>query len=283
MEIREHFFMLLQEDRGHFTHNNTNPFFFRSRVLPLLLPPTNNAMVQADTAPPHLHIASCYEGSEDSSSEIMKRPLITTAWSSSNASAEEQTRLVEKDKRQGKEGSLAWRAFLLGGVLQVMAFATYYTSTIFKIWGQDPTFSGSLSLVFYWILFLLSRVDIAIYFGLWLTFLYTISSKSGSLYMRKKLDQDVDTPAGSNWYWTARMLFIVGISLGWGAIVGCFLCWTIVHLHMSVPFPFTALMAVVYNFVLCLIMIKYFLDWMHNRSGQEEQEEEEEEDEFLFL
>jgi hypothetical protein len=238
-----------------------------------------------DTASSHLHIASSYEDSEDDSSEIMKRPLITATWSS-NASleAEEQTRL-EKDKQQGK--LLARRAFLLGCalgfVLQVMAFATCYT--ILKIWRQNPTFPGSLSLVSYWMLVLLSRlVDIGIYLGLLLTFL-CIRTKSGSLYMRKKLDQDVDstTPAGSNSMWTAHNLYVAGIYFWGGAIVATFSLWAIVDLSICMVVPYVAvvplvrlLMTVVVIFLLFWIMIKS-LDWGYNiKSGREEQEDEEE-------
>ena len=102
-----------------------------------------------DTTSSHLHIASCYEESEDSSIKKLKRSLTTTTRSSNSSAleAEEQTTRLEKDKRQGK--GLAWKAFLrgsaIGFVLQFMIFTTCYT--IFKIWDRNPTFSGPLSLV----------------------------------------------------------------------------------------------------------------------------------------
>ena len=68
----------------------------------------------------------------------------------------------------------------------------------------------------HWIFGLWSQVYIVVYFGIWLTLLYTTTTNSGFLYVRKKLDHAVDTPAGSNSIWTARMfLFVVGIFALW--------------------------------------------------------------------
>jgi hypothetical protein len=214
----------------------------------------------------------------------MKRPLVTTALSSGNASleTEEHIRLEQQSKR------LVWQAFLLGSaigfVLHVVVFATCYT--IFKIWSQHPTFSGSLSLASYWMLVLLSQAVIAIYVGICLIFLYTMT-KSGSLYMRKKLDQDVDTPAGANSIWTARMLFVVGIYFV-GVSVGSCSFWTIARLRMGMVVPLTPLlMTVVVEFsffYIFYIMIKCFEDWGRagsSKSCGDEEEEDEENDPFF--
>jgi hypothetical protein len=181
---------------------------------------------------------------------------------------------------------LVWQAFLLGSaigfVLQVVVFATYYT--IFKIWGQHPTYSpGSLSLASYCILVLLSQVDtvICICIGISFTFVYYSMTKSGSLYMLKKLDQDVDTPAGANSFRAARMLFVVGIYLLVGVNVRSCSLWTIVDLRMGtvmvVPLLTPWLMTVVVDFSFFYIMIKCF-DWAHGKGAGDEQEEEEEQD-----
>jgi hypothetical protein len=241
-------------------------------------------MVRDTSSSSHLqHIASPYykDSDEDNSSETMKRPLITTTMSSSNASLETdeeqtKTRLEQQRKR------LVWRALLLGSgigfVLQVVVFATCYT--ILKIWGQHPTFSSSLSLASYRILVLLSQVDIAICIGIWSTFVYTMT-KSGSLYMRKKLDQDVDTPAGANSIWTARVLFAVGIYFLVGVSVGSCSLWTIVDLRMGVVVP-SVIPLLMVEFSFFYIMIMCF-DWGHaGMSPGDEQEEEEEEDHDSF-
>jgi hypothetical protein len=88
----------------------------------------------------------------------MKRPLIATTRSNvlSLEAKDKQTRL-EEDKQVGK--GLVWQALLLrsavGFLLEVMVLAT--CNTVFKIWVQNPTFSGPLSLVSYLTLVLLSQ------------------------------------------------------------------------------------------------------------------------------
>jgi hypothetical protein len=120
----------------------------------------------------------------------------------------------------------------------------------------------------------LSQVDIAICIGIWSTFVYTMT-KSGSLYMRKKLDQDVDTPAGANSIWTARVLFAVGIYFLVGVSVGSCSLWTIVDLRMGVVVPslIPLLITGVVEFSFFYIMIMCF-DWGHGKSAGDEKEEE---------
>jgi hypothetical protein len=212
-----------------------------------------------------LHIASCYEDGEDSNSDkIMKRPLIIATQSSSASSSleaeEQQTRL------EGKVG-LVWQAFLRGSavgfVLQFLIFATCYT--IFKIWAQNPTFSGPLSLVSFFI-------------GICLTSLYA-RTKSGSLHRCKKLDKHVNTPVDSNSISTARMLFVMEIYFLVGCIVGSYSLWAVVDLRAGMAVPLTPLlMTAVDHLVYFCIMVKYL-----GRNSGEEQEEEKEDDSFVYL
>jgi hypothetical protein len=217
-------------------------------------------MVQDTTSSSHrhLHIASCYDGIEDSSSaELMKSPLIPTASTlsidvSSLEAKEQQTRL------KGKEVP-AWQAFLLGsaigGVLQVMVFATCYT--IFKIWGENPTFSGPSSLVSYWILVTLCQVYAAIFIGIWYTFLYTR---------------------------TERILFAVGIYFLCGCVLGSNALWIIVDYRMGISAPrvMPLWMVVVVHIVLYWILVKCF-DLGHNKSEDQQEEEEQDEDDSFFV
>jgi hypothetical protein len=87
-------------------------------------------MTQDAAESTHIHIAFSYEDSkEDSSSGIMKRPLVAanTRCSTNNASLlepEEQTWLVQD--KQERKGLVVWKAFLVGAVfgfvVQGMAF-----------------------------------------------------------------------------------------------------------------------------------------------------------------
>jgi hypothetical protein len=226
-----------------------------------------------DTAFSHLHIASpCHEDSQDSNNnEMMKRPLIATTRSSEDAQAKEQ-----QDK------GLIYQVFLLGSAIGfllevIMGFAT--RCTILKIWGQNPTFSGSLSLLSYWILTLCGQVSVVIYiyFCFWLVVHHT-RSKSGYMYLlRKKLDQDVDAPAGSNSIWSAppSRLFVVRVYFLFGVTIGTYSVSTIVYLYMGVA-PDRSIMALPYNVVDCALFwlaLKYF-ECVQKTRGEEQAEQE---------
>jgi hypothetical protein len=159
-----------------------------------------------------------------------------------------------------------------------MGFATWYT--IVKIWDQNPTFSGALSMVSYWILTAWRQVDAVIYICFWSAFFYS-RTKSGSLCLRKRLDQDADTPAGSNSIWTGPppRLFVVGIYFLFGVNMGTFSVWTPFYLYMGVADRFMAVPYVV-DCVLFWLVIKCFNSGRNNKI---EEEEEEEEDKYSLL
>jgi hypothetical protein len=255
---------------------------------PLLVLPINNTTMVRDIASSHLHIASCYEDSEDSKSEMMKRPLITTTQSSDESleADEGQTRL-EQAKQQDKaplppDKGLLCQAFLLGStsgfLLEGVSLATW--CVIFKIWGQNATFSGALSLVSYWMLVLLSNIfSRGIFICFWLVFFYG-TTKSGSLHLREKLDQDAeDTPAGSKLIWSAsrRRLFVVGIYFVFGFYMGALSVSTIVHLCMGVADRFMAV-PYVENCALFWLLLKC-VECEQKTRGEEQAEQEEEKEE----
>jgi hypothetical protein len=223
------------------------------------------------TASSHLHIVSCYEDSVDGSIETMTRPL-TNRPQESNASsleAEEQTQ-IEEGKAQGGK-SLVWEVFVLGSaigfLLEVMSFAACHCK--FKIWGQNPTFSGALSLISYSILVILSWLNVVIYTCIWFFFFYTMTSKlswSG-------------TPAGSsNSIGKAHMLCVVGIyNFAFGYLVGSCSVLIIVDFCMGLASPLMPLSMP--TFLLFWILITC-IEWGANKSGVGEQEEEED-DSFL--
>ena len=226
----------------------------------------------------HLHIASCYKNSEDSSTGIMMRPLITTTTPNNNVSkldAEEQTRLEQVKQHRSK--GLVWNAFLLGSVLGAvlrgLVFAT--NSVISKTWSQNPIFSGSFLSSS-----LASDIGIHIIF-IWSTVCYS-RTRSGSLYLRKKLDQDVGRPAGSNLIWTARMSLLASLYFLSGYILGSclFLVGVGVPMGMDVPFTFM-LVTVLVDFVFSWLIFKCF-DWVNNKSGEEQEDEEEDDSFFVY-
>jgi hypothetical protein len=158
---------------------------------------------------------------------MLNQPLITMM-SNESLEDEEQTKLQKE--RQSR--SLICKSFLLGSsicfALQVMAYAAYYT--LLKMFGKDttPTPGSLLSLSSYCMLVLTSQLVLALYIAMMLTFLYT-TTKSGSLYMRKKFDV---TNPNSGSIWTSRMLYMVGL---FSLFAGSFSLWVIVDLCIGSP------------------------------------------------
>ena len=179
-------------------------------------------------APSRIYTHSCFEDSnhrnEDITVDNMKQPLKNMT--SESLEDEEQTKF---SKERQRSISIICKSLLLGSsigfALQGIAFAVYYT--LFKMFGKDstPTPISLRSNIFYCML------DIAIYVAIWLTFVYSKITKSGSLYMRKKFDKDAANP-NSRSIWTRRMLLLVGISFIIGGGVGSFSLWIIVALRM---------------------------------------------------
>ena len=164
---------------------------------------------------------------------------------------------------------LVWKALLLGiatgFLLQVMTVAAYYTILI-KIWDQT---SPNSSLMPYQILVIWSEVNIGMPIVIGLTLFYYSRTKSGVLYLRKiKLDQNVETPAGSNSIpWTSRKLVAVGIYFLFGYNLG--LNTVVLFIGQSIPWtPFLKTVGV--NFVLSWIIIKCF-DWVEHNDKEEEE------------
>jgi hypothetical protein len=224
-----------------------------------------------DSTPSRLHTASCLEDNDHTedntgAGENMKQSFIM---SNESLEDEEQTKLQEE--RQCR--SIICKGFLLGSsigfALQGLTFLACYM--ILKMFGENPkpTPGSLLSCFSYSMLFLVSQLDIVMYGIIWLTFMYTMT-KSGSLYMRKKFDKDAANPKSGS-IWTARMLFIVGIYVLFGAVVGSFALWMIADLRIGMVVPLMPLFnTVMIDFVLFLVMIKCF-DCGHSGYTAEEE------------
>ena len=221
-----------------------------SQLLQILYPPTSKTL-------------PAYKISKDSSSGIMMRPLITAATippsnSASILDAEEQTQL-DQDEQQRSKG-LYWNAFLLGSVHGFVfygagywGFATYYSAL--KFWGQ-------------------AFLGIVVLLSIWVTIFYVITSRSSSLYLLKKVDEDVGTPVGSSSIWMARMSLLVSVYFWLGCSVGSFLFVVGGYVLMGMDVPLMYLLTTdVVSFISHWLVIQYF-DLRHNKSGEEQEDEE---------
>jgi hypothetical protein len=188
---------------------------------------------------------------------MLKQPLITM----SNESLEgegQQTKLQKE--RQSR--SVICKSFLLGSyfgfALQAMSYAAYYT--LFKMFGKDTKAGpGSLLSSFsYCMLVLTSQLVLAIFIALLLTVVYT-TTKSGSLYMRKKFDKDAANPNPGS-IWTTQM---VGFYFLFGTTIGSVSLRAGVALHRGMVVPWMPLFgSLMVDFVAFIFMVKWF-DWSH--------------------
>jgi hypothetical protein len=219
---------------------------------------TNTMLPVRDITPPGIYAASCFEDNDHSTTKdstagenmMLKQPLITMT--NESVEGEGQTKL---------QRSVIWKSFLLGSstgfALQVMACAAYYT--LFKMFAKDPqpTTGSLLSSFSYYLLVLTSQLHLAIYFATWVTAIYT-STKSGSLYMRKKFDKDAANPNSDS----IGATHVVGVYFLTGVHAGSFSILVIVDVCIGMVIPLMPLMFLLMtiDFVALLLTAKCF-DW----------------------
>jgi hypothetical protein len=179
---------------------------------------------------------------------------------------EGQTKLQQE--RQSSR-SIICKNFLLGSSIGFALQAMLYY-TLFKMFGEDtkPTPGSLLSSLSHCMLVLTSRLVLALYVAIWLTVMMYTSTKSGSLYMRKKFDKDAANP-NSGSIWTTRMLFIGGVYFLFGVTTGSYFLWVGVALHKGMLIPLVPLFrSMMIDFVAFLFIVKCF-DWRHPIEQQE--------------
>jgi hypothetical protein len=90
--------------------------------------------------------------------------------------------------------------------------------------------------------------------------MYT-TTKSGSMYMRKKFDKDAANP-NSGSIWTTRMLFMVGGYFLFGLHAGAFSILAIVSLYIGMAMPWMPLFVhTMIDFVLLLFLMSNRFVW----------------------
>jgi Mn2+/Fe2+ NRAMP family transporter len=266
------------------THNKTIKLF---RIHTSSQEPRTNMML-GDNTPSLLYNTSCScednDRTEDSSTgENMKQPLIIIMSNESSLKDEEQTKLSQE---RPSRSIVCIQSFLFGSciafALQGIAFVACHT--------LGPSTPGSLLRNYFSKnhLVLASQLDAVIFVifaaGVGMTLTYTIT-KSGSLFLRKKLDKEDDSATASNpssvssSIWTARMLFIAGFFyFADGALVGS--AFVFLRTGMVLPWiPFLKTMMGVW--VLFLIAVEYF-EW-RSRQCWHQTTDKELEDDLCFL
>jgi hypothetical protein len=221
-----------------------------------------------------LYTASCFESIPSSTANAsLKQPLVEVQDLESSSSQVEQ----KTDNERRRLSSLVLvKSLCFGSVVGVLLQAVTLSAflVITKKWGRNPQPEESAATMSYWTLYcLLVHMDIAVYCIIWGGFLMTLTRK-GSMYMRKKFDNDADAPNTES-VWTPRFLFLSGIGVLLGVIAGSYTAWVIIDIELGFPVSLTPLFSTfLLDVGLCYLMVKGF-DYAHDEP------EEEDEDSFL--
>ena len=150
--------------------------------------------------------ASCFERIATSNANPdLKQPLVVGQHlEPSSPSQEEQNTDIA---RQRASILILIKSFCFGAfvslLLQAVTFSAFWVFTIY--WGKNPQ---SASFLPYWTIYLLMHMGIALCSILWGGCAMSLTQK-GSMYMRKKFDNDADAP-NSESVWTPRFLLLSG-------------------------------------------------------------------------
>jgi hypothetical protein len=227
-----------------------------------------------------LSTASCFESisSSGTANANLKQPLVEVVQDLESSSSQEEQHTDNAKRRLSSlvlVKSLCFGCFV-GLLLQAVTFCAFVV--IIKKWGRNPQPEESTAALSYWTLYLLIHIDLAVYSIIWGGFLMTLTRK-GSMYMRKKFDNDADAPNTES-VWTPRFLFLSGIGVLLGVIAGSYTAWVIIDIELGFPVSLTPLFSTLLMDVgLCYLMVKCF-DWGHAANAYDEPEEDDE-DSFL--
>jgi NhaP-type Na+/H+ or K+/H+ antiporter len=158
-----------------------------------------------------------------------------------------------------------------GLVLQAITFSAFVT--ILKFWGKDPRPQDLSNRAMYFLLFLLSQADIAVYSVVIVMFIFFLT-RSGPMYMRKKFDSEdgiIRTKEGESTISslsTRKFLFRAGITFLFGIMLGSAAPWVAVDYKMGLPMTLGPLIAtLILDLFLLPIMFRSF-DWAQEEEGE---------------
>ena len=215
--------------------------------------------------------ASCsYErmATSNADAEDLKQPLIIIQDLESSSSSQEEPNT--DIARQRVSIRVLVKSFCFGAFAGLLLRAVSFSAfcVMFKKWGKNTQPDESAPLFLY----LLFYADIAFHTLIWVGHLMTITRK-GSMYMRKKFDNDAHAPKSES-VWNVRFLFLSVMGFRFGFISGSYGAWAIFDITMGMPVSLVPLLcSFLVDMGLCCLMIKCF-DWAHDPSIADDKPEE---------
>jgi hypothetical protein len=221
--------------------------------------------------------ASCFESISSTANADLKQPLVVEVqdFESFASSSQEEEQITHNARRRVRTRvlmkSFCFGAFV-GLLLQAIMFSAFLL-VITKKWGGDPHPEESTTVSF-WSLYLLLNMDVLFYGIIWAGFLTALTRK-GSLYMRKKFDNDADAPNTES-IRTPRFLFIIGSGFLLGHLVGSNTAWTVMDMQLGMPLQLIPLLIfrLLTDVERCCLMVNFF-DWGCAHLEDDEEEESE--------
>jgi hypothetical protein len=184
---------------------------------------------------------------------------------------------------------------VVGFLVQIISLCAY--GLVLLRWGDqgenDSSNSSSISTtttnqtttvvegIIYFILSVLTQLDLCIYVFLWLAFTCTVT-KTGMRLVRNQISGSTvsssSSSSSSSSYLPRRALFLVGISFLVGIVMGAFVAWTLTDFYLGFPVPFLPIAGtVLFDLFLCYVMVQCY-DILGQNGGDDDNDDDNEED-----
>ena len=213
----------------------------------------------------HLYTTSCFEDNsfgdkETTTTETMKQPLLSQHDSVPRKS--ELTSCCKNEERRASTRTMFVKILLVGAAagffLQVVTLSAFVT--ILKIWGREPQPQDLSNRVMYYILFLMSHADIAMYSLVTMMLIFFITGIR-PMSWRKKFDRE-DAEGGVIWR-SRKFIFRAVITFQFGTMFGSVAPWVVFDCKMGMPSSMVPLVStLLLELVLLPVMFKCF-DWAY--------------------
>ena len=190
-----------------------------------------------------LHPASPF----GSTSADIEQPLLqeeTLQLRSEDATKEEEV----LDSFVPLKGRLLVYGTVAGFLIQVISLSAYVKSLM--TWGQKPALhTNALDEIFYFFLQLLTQIDLCVYSVVWVGFTCSMT-KAGVEFIMSYLGSPLSCTQA-----TRRFVFLLGVNILVGLVLGAFLSWSLIDLLLGFPVPYIPVVATAgIDLVLCYLM-----------------------------
>jgi hypothetical protein len=193
----------------------------------------------------------------------LKQPLVVVQDLESSSSSSSQEEQNNDNARRGASNLILVKNLCFGLFVSLLVQAVTHCACLVltKHQGKNPKPDESACSLSPWGLQLIIHMNFAFFALVW-GIVAMLATRKGSMYLRKKFDNDADAP-NSESISTPRFLFHSVTGFLFGVNVGSDVGWAIAEVELGMPFPLAPLLsAVLLDAGLCCLMMKCF-DWSH--------------------